>query len=255
MILALLIWGALAITSNLHAQAQLAWKDNSDNEDGFYIERSINGYDFTRIATLPADSTEFQDSDTVAGFLYRYRVQAFNAFGVSGYTNISTFEVPAPISFEDWIARYLSGEIFSAPAANASLIPLASNRAQFLSKTKVAPGKVLKGARLPNLLCYVHGTNPYQPDYSLLAKPHLANVEGRAVKTIEQAVFKYSIGVKTVLLGSSDLVHWTPLTFETVTTAETSLHRWERIIIPETSTASFYKLQVTLDSKTVLSAQ
>ncbi len=245
MILALLIWGALAVTSNLHAQAQLSWQDNSDNEDGFYIERSINGSNFTQIATLPADSTEFQDSDTAAGFLYQYRVQAFNAFGVSGYTNITSFEIPAPISYEDWIARFMSGELYNA---TPSIVPLASNRAQFLSETGVAPGKILNGAQLPNLLCYAHGINPFKPDYTLLAKPALTTLDGKKVPIIERAVFKYSMGLKTTLQESTDLITWTDIPFESTTTKETTMHRWENIILPDTSSGRFYRLVVSLAS-------
>jgi hypothetical protein len=67
----------------------LAWQDNSDNEDGFKIERktpSIPGDTFGEIAQVGTDVITFKD--TVADGQQRcYRVRAFNAAGNSAYTN------------------------------------------------------------------------------------------------------------------------------------------------------------------------
>ena len=67
----------------------LNWQDNSDNEDGFKVERktpSIPGDSFGEIGTVGADIQTYQDvvSD---GQQRCYRVRAFNAAGNSAYTN------------------------------------------------------------------------------------------------------------------------------------------------------------------------
>jgi Chitobiase/beta-hexosaminidase C-terminal domain/Putative collagen-binding domain of a collagenase len=85
----------------------LAWTDNSDNEDGFGIERKTgtNGT-FSRITTVAANVTSYSDSGVVAGNTYCYRVNAFNAAGTSGYTNeaCKTMTAPAP-SFDFSLAH------------------------------------------------------------------------------------------------------------------------------------------------------
>ncbi len=69
------------------ASVTLSWKDNSNNEDGFSIERSSDGKSFREIARVTRDVVEFVDKDATEGNTFHYRVRAFNAFGHSGYTN------------------------------------------------------------------------------------------------------------------------------------------------------------------------
>ncbi|MEQ9619016.1 MAG: PKD domain-containing protein [Deltaproteobacteria bacterium] len=66
------------------AELILSWKDNSNNEDGFDIERSLseNG-PFQRIARLGPNSTSYNDSSISRNIEYCYRVTAFNAYGGS----------------------------------------------------------------------------------------------------------------------------------------------------------------------------
>jgi len=65
----------------------LTWNDNSSNEDGFKIERSIDGAAYAEIATVGADTSTYQDATVVDSQVYVYRVRAFNAYGYSGYSN------------------------------------------------------------------------------------------------------------------------------------------------------------------------
>jgi len=68
----------------------VSWLDNSDNEDGFKIER-CEGYDCTDaeftvirvigMSTYP--SVYYQDGDVAGGIVYSYRVRAFNSAGDS----------------------------------------------------------------------------------------------------------------------------------------------------------------------------
>lgn len=60
------------------AVALLEWKDCSNNEVGFYLERAHNGKDWTRIATLPANTTSYTDKAVIADNVYFYRVVAYN---------------------------------------------------------------------------------------------------------------------------------------------------------------------------------
>lgn len=77
----------------------LTWEDNSTNEEGFEIERAQVGEDFGLLSSVEANSEAFVDESVVPGLEYQYRVRAFNAFGYSGYTNVSIGSIPntAPV--------------------------------------------------------------------------------------------------------------------------------------------------------------
>ena len=65
----------------------LAWKDNSDNETGFKIERRQGAaVNFTQIATLPANATAFADTGLGVSTKYAYRIRAFNTGGHTPYS-------------------------------------------------------------------------------------------------------------------------------------------------------------------------
>ncbi|MBN9420100.1 MAG: S8 family serine peptidase [Candidatus Eremiobacteraeota bacterium] len=77
------------VASGTGNQVNLSWKDNSNNELGFYVERANQltapGV-FTRISTVAANATSF--SQTVTKGNYLYRVQAYNASKTSDYSTI-----------------------------------------------------------------------------------------------------------------------------------------------------------------------
>lgn len=73
---------------SMAAELNLKWRDNSSNEDGFSIERSIDGMSFAEIARVGRDTNSYRDSNLETRS-YWYRVRAFNLFGYSGYTNIA----------------------------------------------------------------------------------------------------------------------------------------------------------------------
>jgi hypothetical protein len=83
---------ATAVSCN---QIDLTWQDNSDNEDGFEVERSLDGISFTVLGTVPADETTFSDNNVVESTTYWYRVRAYNASGYSGYSNVAQATTPA----------------------------------------------------------------------------------------------------------------------------------------------------------------
>ena len=65
---------------------ELIWTDNSDNETGFYIERSTNGGGFVRIDSTLAGVTNYADMNVTPGDVYVYRTFAYNNSGVSTST-------------------------------------------------------------------------------------------------------------------------------------------------------------------------
>jgi photosystem II stability/assembly factor-like uncharacterized protein len=67
----------------------LSWFDNSNNEDGFKIERSFNTpNNFQVIKTLPANTIVYTDTTVETWTTYFYRVNSFNGFQNSSYSNV-----------------------------------------------------------------------------------------------------------------------------------------------------------------------
>ena len=74
------------LVSAVGSQIDLNWVDNSNNEDGFQIERSTDGTNFVQIIAVGADVTTYSDTGLNSGATYYYRVRAYNSYGSSSYT-------------------------------------------------------------------------------------------------------------------------------------------------------------------------
>lgn len=72
----------------------LSWTDQSSDETGFSLERSVNGGGFTQRAVLAANITSYQDSGLSSNTTYQYRVRAFNVAGNSTYSNTAQATTP-----------------------------------------------------------------------------------------------------------------------------------------------------------------
>lgn len=72
---------------------QLTWTDNSDNETGFYVQRGPNGSDWTTVATLVANTTQWIDTNVDTGQTLYYRVLAYNDAGNSDPSNTASISV------------------------------------------------------------------------------------------------------------------------------------------------------------------
>lgn len=91
------------------AELLLKWVDNSGNESGFFIERSDQtGGSFVRIAVVRENTTSYIDSNLAPGATYCYRVQAFNEFAVSPYSNTACAVTTTVMAMESgsWAAVF-----------------------------------------------------------------------------------------------------------------------------------------------------
>lgn len=79
--------------------AHVTWKDNSDNEAQFMVERKVGTGAFAILATLPFNSTQFHDAPIMTGVTYVYRVMAMGKDGghegKNEYSNEVAFTLPA----------------------------------------------------------------------------------------------------------------------------------------------------------------
>ncbi len=81
---------SLAVDGFNTSSIQLRWNDNSDNETGFEIERSLTGQNgsWGLINTTGADATGYDNTGLTEATTYYYRVRARNSAGVSAYSNV-----------------------------------------------------------------------------------------------------------------------------------------------------------------------
>ncbi len=81
--------GSVSATAVSSTQINISWTDNSSNETGFRIERSMgNNTSYTEIVSdLPAGTTSYHNTGLAFNTAYYYRVRAYNAYGNSGYSN------------------------------------------------------------------------------------------------------------------------------------------------------------------------
>jgi|GEM_PF-3903379 len=90
LIVTLAFFAALFSLSNESpaAQLRLSWSDNSDNEEGFEIERMSPGTAFVTIAIVGANTSRYTDVALTAGTTYCYRIRAFSAEAISDFSNL-----------------------------------------------------------------------------------------------------------------------------------------------------------------------
>src|SRR5262249_39762795 len=110
-------------------QINLAWQDNSTGEEGFRIERSINGGSFTQIATVGAGVTSFPNTGLTPSTNFSYRVRAFIGANNSAFSNTANARTlddnPPPGN------RLLVGYLHASFTNGAGVIKLRDVRSDF----------------------------------------------------------------------------------------------------------------------------
>jgi titin len=94
------------------AQINLAWSDNSTDEQGFRIERRHGTGNWALMAAVGPNATSYSNSGLRSGITYYYRVSAFNASGNSAYSNEANATTPGT-------GRVLLSETFDTYASGA----------------------------------------------------------------------------------------------------------------------------------------
>ena len=82
--------GSLSAVAASPTEINIAWTDNSDNETGFKIERSLDNLNWQLIQTVAADLTSYADSGLLENTKYYYRISATNSQGDSATTSTNT---------------------------------------------------------------------------------------------------------------------------------------------------------------------
>jgi hypothetical protein len=85
----------LVVTGVSRTSVDLSWRDNSNNETGFSIERRTGTDPFVEIGTVAVNVTVYHDTASLQpGVTYNYRVRATSGRGSSGASNPVTVKVP-----------------------------------------------------------------------------------------------------------------------------------------------------------------
>ena len=79
----------LTATAISPTQINLTWTNNANDEDGFKVERSTDGTNFTQIAQVLPDTTVYRNTGLWPGTQYYYRVSAYDTFGDSDPSNVA----------------------------------------------------------------------------------------------------------------------------------------------------------------------
>lgn len=87
----------LAAVATAARSVQLSWRDNSEDEIRFSLERAEGGSAFQRKAELAPDAAALEDTAVHPGWPYTYRLRALGLKGPSGYSNSVTVTVPATL--------------------------------------------------------------------------------------------------------------------------------------------------------------
>jgi hypothetical protein len=112
MILTVLTWHAEAMAAKL----TLTWTDNSTDELGFAIDRSVGTTGaFGEIATTGPSVTTYVDSSLPDATTYCYRVRAFNSAGYSAYSEIACGTTPQVFGLAVLRMGAGSGTVTSVP--------------------------------------------------------------------------------------------------------------------------------------------
>ncbi len=72
---------------------EINWVDDSNNEQNFVLEKSINGNTFSKIAEPARNNSTYKDEDLSAGRTYQYRVKAVNPIGESAYSKVGSITI------------------------------------------------------------------------------------------------------------------------------------------------------------------
>ncbi|MBI4778567.1 PQQ-binding-like beta-propeller repeat protein, partial [Candidatus Desantisbacteria bacterium] len=103
---------ALILTRFDRHEVTISWNDNSQNEDGFILEKKMDKGTWTLLCTLKPDSLQFADKQVKINNRYCYRVCSYNTVGRSGYSNILEINtVPnLPVQPTDFKAGFVSAK-------------------------------------------------------------------------------------------------------------------------------------------------
>jgi hypothetical protein len=107
---------AATVVQATTSQIKIQWANNSAGESGFKIFRATGANTFALIATLPANTTTYTDTNGGAGFTassaFVYRIQAYDANSFSAFAEVTaTTPTPPPAPPSNLTASGTNGKV------------------------------------------------------------------------------------------------------------------------------------------------
>ena len=103
-------------------QVELTWTDVATNELGYYIDRSLDGTNFSRVATNGVNATGYLDTGLLANRTYYYRVIAFNGAGDSSLGSANSAftgnRAPSLAAISNYVADVTRSIVFRSSATD-----------------------------------------------------------------------------------------------------------------------------------------
>ena len=200
-----------AVTLLSSNEVDLQWNDNAGNETGYKVLRRISTANFTQIASLPPNSTQYKDTTVQPGITYEYHIQAYNVAGYSDFTGLS---VTTLTQYQAYMAGYFTAQQMADPTITGD-----------------AADPDHDG--IGNLLEYAFGSNPTQADVSRLPVVSMQNgyLTISFIQRLAPTDVAYSVEV------SGDLATWTSgsTTQMSVTSIDSTT---QRVVVRDNTLAS-----------------
>lgn len=112
---------SFTVVFNSLTSLTLDWIDNSDNETGFEIDRSLTGTGgWTNVTTTAANTIVYIDTGLTTDVTYFYRIRAVNGSGNSSYAtaNGATTEGSDPWWVADNVASVKANSVYADPSVD-----------------------------------------------------------------------------------------------------------------------------------------
>lgn len=120
-------------------KVDLTWTDNSDNEDGFKIERKEIEGSYAEAGTVSANVAAFSDTTVQPNKTYYYRVRAYNGFGNSNYSGEVNTTTP-PCGTPPSAPTNLTASVISTTEVSLSWTDVSDNEDGFKIERKESGG-------------------------------------------------------------------------------------------------------------------
>ena len=89
---------AVKLLTTIDNHIKITWAESLLDEDGYVVERTTPGNDFSVLDTANANTNFLIDSSADLLNIYLYRVKAFNATYESKYSSVATYSPPSEIN-------------------------------------------------------------------------------------------------------------------------------------------------------------
>jgi hypothetical protein len=147
----------LTATAASGTQIDLRWTDNSNNETGFSIERSLQAASgFAAVGNVAANATTYNDNGLSAATIYYYRVRATGSGGNnSGYSNVANATTTgATVTSLSELFSIENASVYPNPTRDYFRIEIKTQQSREVTVTLLN----LKGATLANRILGFDGS-------------------------------------------------------------------------------------------------